>query len=586
MKKFYLLLAVGMIASAASAKVDYTEQYSKMKKSHASKIEMPAEKPMETVETEAVNYTPYMQLKEEPVEGETFYYRPYGTFYVGYNAMTANAYYSPYLYMPNYRDVTFRGTTVGTWLYQQWNREVSGRPWLTLENEQYLTMRLITETDSVPFFSNGGPDYYLFGHNSDLTEEVPMTMYAHNDLATRLATNTNGKEGWFATSAYWAYRDRNNQYSSRLFTGALDVDGGNTAYWFGKNYTGYNACAIFCEKPQNPYVLRGACMRYANLVSSDVTELKMSVYKAGTHEARAMSFGELIAEGTGILPASASESSGYVYFTFTEEDEEFGLVTEVTPEINDSIYVVLSGYDSENIAKMGIPLSGDVWDEGIGETGYNIQLDENGNVGVARGLTAMFNGFKGYTAPAIWVDVIFPFLINNYVNDGGVRKYDVDGTLIYDGSEGLVYGSNFSAYSTSSSEEWTITLADGSDIPEWLTLTPEDEYNSETGMFSGEVNVGIDVEALPDGLAGRKAVVRLSIPGCYYDLTIIEGEEPADVVPGDVDGDGVCTAGDITALYNWLLNNDDSALVNGDQDGDGSVTAGDVTYTYNVLLGN
>jgi len=585
MKKIYLFLFAMLVAVTATAKVDYTQQYSKMKRDYASKIEMPAEKPLETVETEAVDYTPNVQLKAEPGAGETFYYRPYGTFYVGYNAMTANAYYSPYLYMPNFRDVTFRGTTVGNWSYQQWDRSVSGRPWLFLENEQYLTMRLITETDSVPFFSNGGVEYYLFGHNSGLDEEVPLTMYAHNDLTTRLATSTNGKEGWFAASAYWAYRDRNNQYSTRTFTGAVDVDGGKTAYWFGKNYSGYNACAIFCEKPQNPYVLRGACMRYVNLVSSDVTELTMRVYKAGVHEPRDMSFGELIAEGTGILPASESESSGYVYFTFTEVDEEFGLISEVTPEINDSIYVVLSGYDSENIAKMAIPLSADVWDEGIGETGYNIQLDENGNPGTVRGLTAMFSGFKGYTAPAIWVDVIFPFITNNYINDESVRKYDADGTLIYDGSEGLVYGSQFTAYTTNSCEEWEITLADGSDIPEWLTLTPEDQYDEETGEFSREVIVAIAVEPLPEGVNGRKAVVRFHILGDYHDLTIIQGEEPQGVV-GDVNQDGSVNASDVTALYNYILNGNETFIATSDVNGDGSVNASDVTAVYNIILGS
>lgn len=58
------------------------------------------------------------------------------------------------------------------------------------------------------------------------------------------------------------------------------------------------------------------------------------------------------------------------------------------------------------------------------------------------------------------------------------------------------------------------------------------------------------------------------------------------VVAGDVDGDGAVTAGDVTALYNYILNNDSSSIVNGDQDGDGSITAGDVTFVYNILLGS
>ena len=59
-----------------------------------------------------------------------------------------------------------------------------------------------------------------------------------------------------------------------------------------------------------------------------------------------------------------------------------------------------------------------------------------------------------------------------------------------------------------------------------------------------------------------------------------------DAVAGDVNGDGEVTATDVTTLYNWLLNNDGSALVNGDQNGDGEITSADVTFVYNILLGN
>ncbi len=64
------------------------------------------------------------------------------------------------------------------------------------------------------------------------------------------------------------------------------------------------------------------------------------------------------------------------------------------------------------------------------------------------------------------------------------------------------------------------------------------------------------------------------------------GTEDNPVVSGDVDGDGNVTSSDITALYNFLLNNDSSSIVNGDQDGDGNITSGDVTFVYNILLGN
>jgi hypothetical protein len=56
-------------------------------------------------------------------------------------------------------------------------------------------------------------------------------------------------------------------------------------------------------------------------------------------------------------------------------------------------------------------------------------------------------------------------------------------------------------------------------------------------------------------------------------------------IPGDVNGDGFVTSGDVTALYSYMLNNDSSQIVNGDVDGDGHITAGDITALYTILLG-
>ena len=74
-----------------------------------------------------------------------------------------------------------------------------------------------------------------------------------------------------------------------------------------------------------------------------------------------------------------------------------------------------------------------------------------------------------------------------------------------------------------------------------------------------------------------------------YTLTIVDGvltvTFPSSVY-GDVNGDGVVTSADITALYDYLLNNDSSHLVNGDVNNDGTITSSDITGVYDVLLGN
>ena len=57
-------------------------------------------------------------------------------------------------------------------------------------------------------------------------------------------------------------------------------------------------------------------------------------------------------------------------------------------------------------------------------------------------------------------------------------------------------------------------------------------------------------------------------------------------VYGDVNGDGEVTTIDITAIYNYLLNGDETYLATSDVDGDGEVTTVDITIIYNILLGN
>ena len=73
--------------------------------------------------------------------------------------------------------------------------------------------------------------------------------------------------------------------------------------------------------------------------------------------------------------------------------------------------------------------------------------------------------------------------------------------------------------------------------------------------------------------------------GVYKIGAAIEPDGPV-AVPGDVNGDGNVTAADVTALYDFLLNNDTTNLVNGDQNGDGNITAADITAVYDVLLKN
>lgn len=86
---------------------------------------------------------------------------------------------------------------------------------------------------------------------------------------------------------------------------------------------------------------------------------------------------------------------------------------------------------------------------------------------------------------------------------------------------------------------------------------------------------------------GKSADVIVYVPGeglgCYT-VTSLKQDQPHII--GDVNCDGSVTTVDITCLYNYLLNGDDTYIATSDVDGDGFITTVDITVIYNILLGN
>lgn len=73
-----------------------------------------------------------------------------------------------------------------------------------------------------------------------------------------------------------------------------------------------------------------------------------------------------------------------------------------------------------------------------------------------------------------------------------------------------------------------------------------------------------------------------AVPG---DMTLYAGWEEIVVnVPGDVNCDGAVTTADVTCIYNYLLNGDETFIATSDVDGDGFITTVDITAIYNILL--
>ncbi len=96
---------------------------------------------------------------------------------------------------------------------------------------------------------------------------------------------------------------------------------------------------------------------------------------------------------------------------------------------------------------------------------------------------------------------------------------------------------------------------------------------TEDGVTEANVNL---TATQVNTARNKRWIPKKLVSGNWVDISV--------AVTGDVNNDGNVTSADVTAIYNYLLNNDSSQLINGDVNGDGMVTSADVTEIYNILL--
>ena len=69
-----------------------------------------------------------------------------------------------------------------------------------------------------------------------------------------------------------------------------------------------------------------------------------------------------------------------------------------------------------------------------------------------------------------------------------------------------------------------------------------------------------------------------------YSMTVTYEIDEGNYSPLDVNHDGNITSADITAIYNYLLNNDQTFVAYCDVNNDGNITSADITAIYNFIL--
>mgnify|MGYP002623417866 CR=1 FL=1 len=116
-------------------------------------------------------------------------------------------------------------------------------------------------------------------------------------------------------------------------------------------------------------------------------------------------------------------------------------------------------------------------------------------------------------------------------------------------------------------------------------LEDYDDDGNVSGFYQDFEYINSDIHTSPIPKNDQGYFSSFAMPLAAFELPF-EVQEFAAIITGDVNNDGSVTSSDVTAIYDYLLNNDTSSLINGDVNNDGSITSADVTAIYDILLGN
>ena len=538
------------------------------------------------------------------------YYRPAGAFFGAFSGyqdtVTYSTFYSPYIVAWPYREGKYINATVNPeettydWFYQVYSGS-AGHAWYQDTNTD-LVVEFPNANDTVPTLTATnalGQSSFKF-QGAKVTSSEIDTWFTSQVLARvdyqHAYSNTSDRILW-ETPKYWAANT--DRYATKLaggyyITGAKDADGGTTGKWLGRNWSGVDKVGTAFEAPEHPYVLRQVGVRYQNLKGVDgfdgEFDFKVEVYRISHMipyddlETESPELLELLGEGRIVISAEEanmrSSKNGIMAFTLTTTDDD-GVEMEVQPEIDFPILVLFSGYNVEGMhSDFTLLRSSDVYNDGHGDVAYLAQMNDQGEYDICC-IHNFFTSKPMYNF-SVYIETERPWLVFNWNAEDGVFKFPVEG-----GSYSKVFNSKtydyIQFYSYRSVDEWDWALADGGDIPEWLTLTLSDEMNS--GEFANLVDVKATAAALPEDVPYREAKVRFHFNGAYCDYLFTQGEkvDPQPGNPLDVDGNGTVDITDMNIIIDVILGQVENPKA--DVNNNGIVDINDMNLVINYVLG-
>lgn len=573
-----------------------------------------------------------------------WYNRPAGSFYVRHAVNDLGVYIGsfqfPFVVMKPYEEYTWKNASQGAdsyeWLVQMVGLDPEtnkpARLWFTTDETDLVTA-YGWEWDTIPaltaFGADGSNTYQLYHNKNEVnprTGKVTTTTYTCEVAAAPTMPDMFG-DRMLASCHFDGVRNKVDENSGVYYYGENLIPHGDNQYgwYFGKNDNGLDGICQLFEKPEHPYALNAVAVDAATIkVADDGGELTAKVYKLKVDQPQYQTDAsvylteddlELLSTST-VLIDTTMLSNGFYMFPIMETIEVDGeqLSFETQLQVDYPLFVEITGYNGDwsineeegkleytdnGIVDFSGSITTDENDEGFGEMAFIKRLrwvDGEGNIleepyYVYQGICNFFqNSADMKPGFNIYLEVEMPFLTYYYTAEDGEYEFPVEGgkfTKTYSESLTVDY---LSLYSYLPSEDWYITTVDDEDLPDWLTIEPEDIYevDEETGEeeFSGEVQLNVEAAPLPEGVAGRECTVKFGYTGVELLYHFTQGDTSGSgLLVGDVNRDGRVNVSDVSALINMILGITEKDMETADVNGDGKVNVSDVSALINIILG-
>lgn len=529
-----------------------------------------------------------------------YYIRPTGTFYNTFEAQDGSHYC--YMVFPNFTDLTY----------------INASSEDKIADTQWLIGETVVEGDE----NNDLPEFYAIP--SGRLNYPPTLQYGQ-------ATFTIGEDfnftqvGVISTDEVMEMTkwdtEQGNTYTG-YDTGEYGFGTGVTAFDFdddGVKEQAYSDGIIeIFDKPARPFYFTGLTLP---VISNQLTreeafpdgkELKVQIVKVEyDEEGYAKLTDEVLTEMTvtadNFTNVYSFQGGGGIYAFLdiqSKEIDDFGVDSPAPIIIDDAFAIVIDGWGQEGIDLglffgdaaaatydwvMMMPTIEKFYDPETGEhkgnlrsygqrpngtpLSYNAWIILNGMFDVAY----VTEDYQKFVAPIeggiIETEATF------YEDDDDPSTAYHDNVIdvycslpLYSTEEGMEDKLNYYLTSVGEEEEW----------PEWLKWTAAtDQYHADYMLNL----VQLTADPLPEGVEGRSFSFQIvSDRGAASQIiTVKQGTVVEPTLKGDVNGDGIVTITDVTAVINVITGADMTYERTADVNGDGIVTISDVTEVINNI---